>query len=139
MLSPNGIALSADGSILYVTETETARLWAFDIVEAGCFLRGRDTPHGGRLVAGLPGFQKFDGMALDEEGNICIATPVSGAISVIRPDGALVRQFFLNDPQITNICFGGLEFRTAYITCGGTGELLCAPWPTRGLPLVFDS
>src|SRR2546423_1089692 len=39
MLTPNGIALSPDGRVLYVAETETARLWAFDLVEPGVIRR----------------------------------------------------------------------------------------------------
>ena len=34
-LSPNGCGLSPDGKTLYAAETDTARLWAFDIVAPG--------------------------------------------------------------------------------------------------------
>jgi gluconolactonase len=37
----------------------------------------------------------------------------------------------------TNICFGGGELKTAYITASGTGKLLATEWNTRGLPLNF--
>src|SRR6516162_3973000 len=59
-LTPNGIGLSPDGRVLYVAETEPARLWAFDITEPGAVRKqGWPSPHGGRLIAGLPGFQRF--------------------------------------------------------------------------------
>jgi gluconolactonase len=35
MLSPNGIGLSADGKVLYVADTETSRLFAFDVLGPG--------------------------------------------------------------------------------------------------------
>ena len=55
MLTPNGIGLSPDGTVLYVAETEPARLWAFDITEPGVVKKqGWPSPHGGRLVIGLP-------------------------------------------------------------------------------------
>jgi gluconolactonase len=59
-LTPNGIGLSPDGRVLYVAETEPARLWAFDITEPGV-VQQQDwpSPNGGRLVAGLPGFQRL--------------------------------------------------------------------------------
>jgi gluconolactonase len=31
MVSPNGCGLSPDGTMLYVADTEEARLWAFDV------------------------------------------------------------------------------------------------------------
>jgi gluconolactonase len=37
----------------------------------------------------------------------------------------------------TNICFGGDELKTAYITASGTGKLLATEWDTPGLPLNF--
>ena len=47
-LTPNGIGLSPDGTVLYVAETEPARLWAFDITEPG---RGERSRAGRRRMA----------------------------------------------------------------------------------------
>ena len=41
------------------------------------------------------------------------------------------------DPLTTNICFGGPDLRTAYITLSGTGKLVSVPWKTAGLRLAF--
>jgi gluconolactonase len=138
-LTPNGIGLSPDGKVLYMVETETARLWAFDIVEPGVVKKqGWPSPHGGRLVAGIGGFQGFDSLAVEASGNICVATLTSGCISVIAPDGRLLRQVKMPDPVTTNICFGGPDMRTAFITLSGTGQLVAMDWPEPGLKLAYE-
>jgi gluconolactonase len=140
LLAANGIALSPDGQVLYVAETETARLWAFDIVEPGVVKKYPfPSPHGGRLVCGLPGFQRFDSLAVEAGGNICVATLLTGAISVIAPSGELVRQQTFPDTYVTNICFGGADLKTAFVTLSGTGQLVSMPWPEPGLPLNFNA
>ena len=97
------------------------------------------SPHGGRLVCGLGGFQRFDSLAVEASGNICVATLVTGAISVIAPDGQIVRQVMMGDPHTTNICFGGPDLRTAYVTLSGVGELVALDWPEPGLRLTHEA
>ena len=41
------------------------------------------------------------------------------------------------DHTTTNICFGGADLTTAYITLSGTGRLVAMDWPRPGLPLNF--
>ena len=136
MVTPNGIGLSPDEKTLYVVETEPARLWAFDIVEPGVVHKEPwPSPHGGRLVAGVGGYQRFDSLALDAEGRICVATLINGGITVISPDGRHVEHHPMPDPMTTNICFGGPDMRTAFITLSWTGRLLAVDWPTAGLKL----
>jgi gluconolactonase len=139
ILTPNGIGLSPDGQTLYVAETETARLWAFGVKAPGVLDKAPfPSPHGGRLVTGLGGFQRFDSLAVDEAGNICVATLVNGSVSVIAPSGELLRQVPMPDLFCTNICFGGPGRRTAYITLSGTGQLVCMPWDIPGLKLAHQ-
>src|SRR6516225_4884345 len=107
MVTPNGVGLSPDEKTLYVAETESARLWAFDIVEPGVVNKQPwPSPHGGRLVAGVGGYQRFDSLALDAEGRICVATLVNRATTVISPDGRHVEHHPMPDLMTTNICFG---------------------------------
>jgi gluconolactonase len=87
------------------------------------------------LVHGLPGYQRFDSLALEESGNICVATLVRGGISVFAPDGKLLEFHEAPEGYCTNICFGGPERRTAYITLSGYGQLFAADWPRAGLRL----
>ncbi len=136
ILTPNGVGLSPDGGVVYVAETETARLWAFDITAPGVVRKQPfPSPHGGRLVAGLGGYQRFDSLAVDALGNICVATLITGALTSIAPDGRIVRQVKMPDPVTTNICFGGADLRTAYVTLSGTGKLVALTWPEAGLKL----
>jgi gluconolactonase len=85
----------------------------------------------------MPGYQRLDSMALDAHGNICVGTLVTGCITVIAPSGDILRQVMLPDPMVTNICFGGPDRRTAYITLSGTGQLIAMPWPDPGLRLPY--
>lgn len=135
----NGVGLSPDGKVLYVSETETALVWAFDIVEPGRIKKHPfPSPHGGRLVCRLPGYQRLDSMAIDAHGNICVATLITGVINVISPDGRLAKAVKMPDNYVTNICFGGRDRKTAYITLAATGRLVSIPWPEGGLPLQFN-
>jgi gluconolactonase len=136
--APNGIGLSPDGKRLYVAETFTGRVWYWDLVAPGAVAGGMSFgPAGATLLAGLPGFQLLDSLAVEEGGNVCVATLVNGGITVIAPDGAVVEHVAMPDPLTTNICFGGAGRRTAYITLSGTGRLMAMEWPRPGLKLSY--
>ena len=137
--TPNGIGLSADEKTLYVAETGGARLWAWDVEAPG---RLGPAPHPlfpGRLHFSFQGYEKLDSLALDSEGNVVVATLGTGCVSAISRDGILrasvpVPEF---DIMVTNVCFGGPDLRTAYITSGGLGILYEMQWHCPGLPLNF--
>ncbi len=136
ILTPNGIGIAPDGQTLYVSETETSRLWRYPIEGPGKLGHAPwPSPNGGNLVHGLPGFQRFDSLALEESGNICVATLVRGGISVFAPDGQLLEFHEAPEGYCTNICFGGPDMRTAFITLSGYGQLFAAEWARPGLRL----
>ncbi len=139
MMPANGIGLSPDENTVYVAETPTARLWAFELSAPG-EVKPRDPIYRGergKPIAGLGGYQMFDSLAVEASGNVCVATLISGCISVIAPDGTLVEQVPTGDRVTTNIAFGGPELKTAYITLSGKGELVAMDWARPGLPLNF--
>lgn len=140
MWQANGVGLSPDASRLYVAETITGRLWEFEITGPGEVRKdGFPSPHGGRLLAGLPGYQLFDSLAVDSAGNVCIATLMNGGITVISPDGSSVEHIALPDHYVTNLCFGGPDLRTVYATLSQSGRLVSFEWPRPGLRLNFSS
>jgi gluconolactonase len=139
ILSPNGCGLSPDGKTIYVADTEGARLWAFDIVAPGVLkAKNPHAPHSGRAIAGLGGNARFDSLAVMANGNICVATLTTGYITEISPAGDIVRAEKMPDTYPTNICFGGPDMRTAYITLSDSGRLGVTQWPEPGLKLNFN-
>jgi gluconolactonase len=136
METPNGIGLSPDGETLYVSESITARLWAFDITGPGTVRRGARNIVGGvgRIVAGMGGFHLFDSLAVDSAGNIHVATVPVG-ISVISPAGEVIDQIRMPDPFTTNLCFAGPERKTVYATLSSTGRLVAFDGRYAGLAL----
>jgi gluconolactonase len=80
-------------------------------------------------------------MAVDALGNILVATLLHGGISVVSPDGSLCSHVPLPDRMyVTNLCFGGPDLRTLYVTLSGTGRLLAIDdWPVPGLKLHFNA
>ena len=142
-LTPNGVALSPDGRTLYYAETAGARLWAFDITAPGQVHRHPwPSPHGGRMLVASPGgqFQRFDSMDVDVHGNLYVATLMHGGITVVSPDGRKVHHQPLPDRFVTNLCFGGHDMRTLYVTLSGSGQLIAIDgWPTSGLRLNYNA
>lgn len=134
--SPNGIGLSPDGTRLYAAETHTGRVFSWNVTGPGEVERN-EIGASGSLLCGLPGMQLFDSLAIDGDGNVVVATLVTGALTVISPAGEVLDQVMLGDPMVTNVCFGGADLRTAYATLSATGRLVSFPWPRPGLPLNF--
>jgi len=135
MESPNGIGLSPDERTLYVAETPTGRLWAYPLASAGVV----DKEQRPKMMAQLPDYHMFDSLAVDAEGNICVATLITGGITVHSPDGTAAKLIPMPDVLTTNICFGGKDLKTAYITLSTTGKLVACEWEVPGLALNFGS
>lgn len=136
---PNGVGLSPDGKRVYVAETTTARVLYWDVTGPGTLHKSghQFIPGDPHLLYSFGGLERLDSLAVDAEGNVCVATLVSGLITVISPEGALVREIVMPefDPMVTNICFGGPDLTTAFITSSGLGRLYSMPWHCPGLAL----
>ena len=133
---PNGIGLSPDGTTLYWAETWPGRLMQRTISAPGEVVAPGlvDTS---QCLYGFPGFQLLDSLAIDSAGNVCVATIVNGGVSVVSPAGELVDFVETGDLITTNICFGGDDLTTAYITLSTTGRLVKTTWPRPGLALEY--
>ena len=126
--------------MLYVADTVSARLYAYDIEAPGVLAKTKaDFAHTGRVVGGAPvGPAGFDSRAVLANGNICVATLTTGKITEFAPDGKIVREVAMPDTYPTNICFGGPDMKTAYITLSDKGQLGVMQWPTPGLKLNYN-
>jgi len=136
ILSPNGVGLSPDGKTVYVADTIPGRLWAFDIT-GEVEVAPPVGPVPGRFVGAPQGLNYFDSLAVDSQGNICVATILNGGITTFSPDGSKITHTATDDMLTTNICFGGKDLKTAFITLSSTGRLISMDWPVAGLPLNF--
>lgn len=134
---PNGCGLSPDGKRVYVSESGPCRVWSWAVEAPGKIdLIGEGYGmNGGSLVYDEPRLAIFDSLAIDSAGYICVGTLLTGGISVITPEGKLDAFIQLPDgePFPTNICFGGADMRTAYVTAAGSGKIYAMDWPRPGL------
>ncbi|MEM8615818.1 MAG: SMP-30/gluconolactonase/LRE family protein [Pseudomonadota bacterium] len=134
-VSPNGVGLSPDEKTVYMADTLTARVWAFDLASPGD-ITPADQFSKPRHLATLPGSQYLDSLAVTEAGNVCVATLLNGGITIVTPEG-FYSHWRLPDPFVTNICFGGEDMRQAFMTLSGTGRLAQSTWREPGLKLAF--
>ena len=137
IISPNGTGLSPDEKTLYVADTQLGRLWGFDVAEPGV-LAPQVGFGPGHVVANMPGYQLFDSLAVEACGKVCVATIINGGITTIDPDGSS-EHFAIPDLIVTNICFGGDDMKTAWVTASATGKLYRVKWPRPGLKLNYNA
>jgi gluconolactonase len=128
---PNGIGLTPDGKTLLVAETFAASLCAFPIRAPGEL--GERKPFGA-----LPAGYYPDGFCLDEEGYVLVCGVLGGGIVVFDPDGKQVDVILCADKVVTNVAFGGPDYKTLYTTESGLGRVVTREWPRRGLVLFPD-
>jgi len=136
IISPNGVGLSPDESVVYVADTQLGRLWGFDVAAPGELA----PPAGfapGRVICNLPGYQLLDSLAVEAGGKVCVSTIINGGVTAFDPDGS-TEHFPIPDLVTTNICFGGADMRDAWITASSTGKLYKARWPRPGLKLNYN-
>jgi gluconolactonase len=110
---PNGIALSPDEKILYISNSGKKRIWmAFDIEDDGNAINGR-------VFYDATGFNKYgkngacDGMAVDEKGNIWASGP--GGVMIFTPEGKYIGSID-TETLVANCTFGGVKGNELYIT-----------------------
>jgi gluconolactonase len=135
LLGPNGVGLSPDNRTIYVAETHTGRLWAWDLVAPGQIKPATGNlavRHGGRCLAATP--YAFDSLAVEDDGRIAIGAIGNGLV-VVTPDGEEIDVHPIPGDVTTNVAFGGPDMRTAVITLSRSGRLVSCQWPRAGLPL----
>jgi len=108
----NGIGLSPDGRRLYHNES-MAGTYAYDLLPDGSL---------GKAVL-MNVDPDCDGMAVDRDGGLWIATTGSGMITRVTPDGKVDWREPVPGGHATSICFGGPDWRDVYVTTASEGAV----------------
>lgn len=116
MGTTNGIEVSPDGKTLYVNESVQRNVWAFTI--------NKDkTLSDKRLVRKFEDFG-FDGMRADVDGNLYITRHGKGTVIKMSPVGEILQEIDVLGTKPSNLCFGGPDGRTVYVTEVDGGRLV---------------
>jgi sugar lactone lactonase YvrE len=104
----NGIEVSPDGQTLYVNESTQQCVWAFTIAPDGSLTNKRL----------LKKFEdgSLDGMRCDVDGNLYVTRQDKGTVVKLSPTGEVLREFAVLGANPSNLCFGGPDGRTLYVT-----------------------
>jgi sugar lactone lactonase YvrE len=108
MGTTNGIEVSPDGKTLYVNESVQRNVWAFTITP-------EHTLTNKRLLIQFPDFG-FDGMRCDADGNLYITRHGKGTVVKLSPAGKVLQEIPVLGDKPSNLCFGGPDGRTIYVT-----------------------
>lgn len=101
---PNGIALSPNGRILYVTNSDQRNVRAYDLDRNG------DASNERVLISNIDGIP--DGIKVDETGNLYVA---AARMEVHTPEGKAIGGFVMPETP-SNCAFGDGDFQSLYIT-----------------------
>jgi len=102
MQQPNGIIGTPDGKILYVADIVANKSYAYDIQPDGQLSHKR-------LFCRLGS----DGMTIDDRGNVYLT---GRGVTVFDRTGKQIEHIAINEPWTANVCFGGKDRRTLFIT-----------------------
>lgn len=126
--SPNAMAFSPDGRILYVAVTRANQIWRLPIHADGGTTKVNVFLH---LSGGTTG---PDGLAVDVEGNLVVCQCGLGVVWVFSRLGELLYQIRSpNGLDVTAACYGGPDNKTLFITESETGSILAVDMPVAGL------
>ncbi len=108
MGTTNGIEVSPDGKKLYVNESAQRNVWVFDIAADGS-LKNKQL---------LKKFEDagFDGMRCDKDGNLYISRYGKGTVVKLSPKGEILQEIDVLGEAPSNLCFGGKDGKTIYVT-----------------------
>lgn len=100
---PNGIIGTPDGKTLYVTDIRDNKTYVYSI--------GKN----GQLSSKKLFCEKgSDGMTLDNQGNLYLTH--KGGVFVFNPEGKQIKLIEVDEPWTANVCFGGKDMKTLFIT-----------------------
>lgn len=125
---PNGVALNADESAVYLAETYTMRIHRYAI--------GADGSMGPAEVWASTGAPPGpDGMAFDEGGNLYCAHHGGGRVDIFSPNGKLIDAITIPGASVTNCAFGGPNRTVLVVTEVDTASVYAINLNVSGQPL----
>ncbi|WP_336760388.1 SMP-30/gluconolactonase/LRE family protein [Asaia sp. VD9] len=129
----NGPAVSPDGKLLYACDTPSGNIYQFDITSEGNLENKRVFVH-------LPEEKGYpDGVVTDCEGNVWASTWNGGHVRCFTPEGTERVSIRVPATNITKVCFGGDDRKTAYVTSArqGVSEEILLREPQSGSLFTF--
>ena len=130
--SPNGLVLSPDEQWLYVAVTRTNCIWKVPLEVPPGLVPNEPVGTTGVFVQ-LSGGTGPDGLAVDSQGNLIVAHTGMGCLWMFSPIGEpLYRINSCAGLSISNVTFGGADYRTMFITESSTGSILSVEMPFAG-------
>lgn len=112
MTLSNGLGWSPDSSTMYVIDTFSGMLSAYDFDGAAGRL---GTP---RTLVDFAEDELPDGMTVDSDGHLWVAMYSGGEVRRYRPDGHLDASLAFPVANPTSCAFGGPDYRDLYVTSG---------------------
>jgi sugar lactone lactonase YvrE len=132
----NGPAVNADSSLIYFTDTVGQKITVADLTENGA---GEARP----FVDTAAHFPKAypDGPHVDAEGYVWSGLFHGSKAVRFAPDGSLDRAVSLPAQNITKLCLGGPDMRTAFVTSArkGMDQTKIIDEPRNGALLSFQT
>jgi gluconolactonase len=99
---PNGIVGSGDGKYLFVSDIGGRKTYKFDILGDGRLSERK-------LFTAMGS----DGMTIDSDGNLYLT---GKGVTVFDPQGKQITNIPIDEPWTANVCFGGRDRKTLFIT-----------------------
>jgi xylono-1,5-lactonase len=115
----NGMGFSPDDRLFYVADSGRSSILAYDVGPGWTLKNRREFA---QMPAGVP-----DGLAIDAEGGLWVASYGGGEVVRFRPDATIDRRIKMPAIKATTLVFGGPELLDLYISTGDNTEQ-----PSRG-------
>jgi gluconolactonase len=111
---PNGVTLSPDQTLLYVTDFASHWVYSYQVQRDGSLLDKQRFFH--LHSPDTADESGPDGMRVDRNGRLYVATRMG--IQVCDQAGRVNCIIPTPNGRVANLCFGGADFQTLYATCG---------------------
>jgi gluconolactonase len=99
---PNGIVGTKDGKKLYVADINAGKIYSYAI-----------QPDGSLQDKTLFTAMGSDGMTIDSEGNVYVT---GKGVTIFNASGEKIEHIAVDEPWTANVCFGGKDRQTLFIT-----------------------